>query len=459
MRLLRTMNADIVIYCVKVFLGIMLLLSIVAIYESVQSLNVEKYKTNTPLLDTRAQPSDTGMFLRNEYRNGVKPVEIKDPGRFLGTDLNQTTFAVDVTTTDVEDPQQQAKLQVFDVGSNKVRHETYASGCSNVSPSNVVYCHNGQRTHLTAFHVFTGKSMFSFPTPDPEAHFSLLGSNQQADLVVARNTDDGPATTNTVYAITGNQVRWSKKLHPNERCNVIDQNRTLLCHQPGGGAPGAVDIRTMRVSDGMDIAQHHSAAQVSITSTGWIEHPADAGETNDNEQQPRNTDNYRVFDIRGNQQGTSRNAGPDALFPFHTDGALGNATTLTYPAHAIAGLEPNDAAIVAANGTIAYHASAGDPADKHQYFALDGGEEKFSFAAQDMLTCSRDGTLLLVRTTDDSPAHAVKYQIFDTTNKNSMDIIETPDSVVQVINGTVAITHQAESSDAYGKLTVFLPDT
>lgn len=460
MRLFNNVNAEIVTYCIKVFLGIMALLCIVALYESVQTFNVEKYKTNTPLLDTRATPSSTSIFLRNDYRNGVTPVDIPEPGRFLGTDSNHATFAVDVTSAEVEDPHREAKLQVYNAASKSLRHETYASGCSNVSRNNVVYCHNGQRSHVTAYHMFTGKSMFSFPTPDADAHFELLGTGRQGDIIVARNSEDGPATTNTLYSITGNSIRWSKKLHPNERCNAIHRNRILLCHQPAGGGPGAVDIRTLQVSDGAELTNHHADTRIAITSGGWIEFPPETPDT----EQPTTTaarkpaEPYQVYDAYGRHQGKSRSSGVDTFFPYNTDRNLGNSETLTYPAHSIAGMEAQDSGVVSANGTITYRGAMDNDGKTKHFFRLDSADKQFSFAAANLLTGSWDGTLLLVRTEEGTPAHSVKYQIFDTTNENSMDIIETVDSTPQVINGTLAITHKAEDSDEYGKLTVFLPE-
>lgn len=447
MRLIKKVNLDNVIYAIKVFIGIMILMCFFAAHQSIQIRNVEKYKSTTPLLDLRATPNSTSAFMLDDYAQGATSFEVKGAnGRFLGADQTHSILAVNVTTIDGESKQPRDKLKVFDTRSRTLRHETHASGCSNISSNKLTYCQNEDGSHITAFHALSGKRMFSFTTPNPDAKLYLLGSLQHADVVVARNSEHGPATTNVLYSISGNEVRWSKHLHPDETCNVINQHRTVLCQQPATGSPDATTLRAFNVADGLETANKTTKVRVTVTSDGWIEHP-DASAKKE----------YQGFNTHGRPTQVSKHAGDTAFFPHNSGTKLGNSEALVYPTHSIAEMEPDATAIISAYGTPIYRSVAHND-DGPTYATLENDTPVLDVPADEMLSSSHNGRLVLLQKPHPEAKGDTTYQIFDAADgKTVFEVKDIAESAATIVNGKVAIIHTREEKPEEGKLTILLP--
>lgn len=447
MRLFKNLNADSVIYGIKIFLGILAILCFIAAYQSMQIRHVEKYRNSTLLSQARAVPNSSSAFLLDEYKNGATSIEIKgSQGRFLGSDQARSIFAANITIIDGDSGQPRTKLKVFDARSHTPRHEANVSGCSNISKNNLLYCQNEHGTHVTGIHALTGKNMVSFPTPNPDAQLFLLGTRRHSDIIVARNTETGFSAINTLYSVSGNQMRWSKQLNGHETCNVINNNRTILCQKPIGGSPDATQVTALNAANGDEITTYTSTGKITPAADGWIEHPEKAG-----------SEDFKIFTFHGHTHGSSKQSPDNAFFPLNADHQLGNAEALVYPGHSLTGLESTDSGIINVNGNLVYRTET-EQDDNTRIIALDDPAQIVTLDHKKLITASRTGSLILLQSKAAEQDDNITYEVFDIDAQTPAFTLEQANnSAISVVDGLFAITENYADHTAEGRLQIFLP--
>lgn len=473
----KNTNGSIAVYSAKILFAILILLVFFTTYLVILGRDSQSYDGSTRRL--RATPNSTSFFLSNHYQAGAERFEIEgENGTFLGTDRGASVLAVNMRYREDGSDTSTDLLQVFDARTKERRHEVAGAGCSNVSANNLVYCYNSEDAAINGINVRNGKTFATLPIhgtekseashDDVTAKARLLGSQQQADLVQITTTKEATAEENVVYKLAGEEVRWSLELEPNEHCNLIDRNRTIVCQQPGGDAE--TKIRTVNVADGSEIAHRNTEAEIALTSDGWMEKSpeADSNTTtaaltshvslNQSDAQPTPEPN-KIFGINAQEKGTSQNWGGTVFFPRTLDEDADNTETLAYPSHVIEALNYHPGGIVSADGEInLVRVPSHNPSDS-SYARAGSPEIVFSISAADqVLTSSKNGKLVLLKLDNSANKLHDVYTIYDTETRASvLDTEDNGNDTITVINGLLAQTKKTQATGGFEKLVIFLP--
>lgn len=465
---------SIAVYTAKILFAILMLLAFFTMYLVILGRDSQSYDGGTRKL--RATPTSTSFFLSNGYQSGAQPFEIEgEGGSFLGTDRGSSVLAVNMRYQEDGSVDAKSLLQVFDIGTKQRRLEIAAAGCSNVSINNLVYCFNDEEGSIHGINVLNGKKMSDFPAPTDgagAAEARLLGSQQQADIVQVTAKKEGETSGNQLYTLSGNRVRWSQELAPAEQCNVIDRGRTIVCQTPDADSEEGTKIRTLSTADGHEIGTRETAAEIALTSDGWMEkspeykadnNPTTAAFTshvsvNKSEAMPAPEPN-KIFGVDGKEKGTSQNWVGTAFFPRTSEEGGSNTETLAYPSHVIEAMGFHAGGIVTADGEINLVRVPSHNPEDSSYAHVGGPDIVFSISAADkVLSSSKNGKLVLLKLDNSANRNNDVFTIYDTDTRASvLDIEDTGDDEITVINGLLAQTKKSIKTGGFEKLVIFLP--
>ncbi|WJZ03037.1 hypothetical protein [Corynebacterium freiburgense] len=471
---LKNANDSIAIYIAKILFAVLILLAFFTTYILLAQRDTQTFDGGARQL--RATPNSTSYFLANEYQAGAKPFELNaDGGNFLGSDRNASIIAVNMRYQEDGTTETKDLLQIFDRVTHEKRNEVAASGCSNVSPNNIVYCFDREDTKIRGYNVLSGKVVAEFEASKPQTKTRLLGAQEDTDIlqVIATDGDQDEISSNKLAAVTGNEVRWTKQLNAEENCNVINRGRTIICRKPHSGSHETTHIRTLKSSDGDQIASRETAAEIALTNDGWMEKSSDYETSqipttaaltshvsvNKADAKPLPEPN-KIFGIDAKEKGTSRNWGGNTFYPSESSDKAGNTEALAYPSHVIEGLKLNAGGIVSADGEInLIRVPSLNPSDL-SYAHISSPEVVFSISAADqIMTASKNGALVLLKLDNSANKNNDVYTLYDTqVGASVLDIEDAGDDEIDVINGFLAVTKNTKATGGFEKLVVYLPE-